>query len=291
MKCGSCRKPKKTSVEAHVRRIGHLTEIANAAPGTEPKIDLHHFRNILIKTFPKAWQWNWTTSGHDADSDTIQDIKNYFSEQKRLYDERDASSTYKAGGRSSFKNKSEGKGGNNKKKHKGNGNSNGPNNDKKPISDDDPCPLCQHKNTKHKWGQCFNNKNSPNFRPPRSNNSQGHQGRGNWNRANSNQGGKYDDRKNYRQNRYNNNNNNVRADSHYQQDSQQSYQQQFNQTTNNSQASYQDVPAELHAYDAIGGGNRSTNTHTSRPNTYNHSSASWNEQDGQRNKDSNGAYF
>lgn len=163
----SCRKPVRTSIEDHVRRIIQLIDYANDSQGNGPLIQsTYQYNKIIMNTFPKTWQRNWDNSGQSLAQATVDDIILYFSRQKIAADQ-DFSAQQGRGKRKGF-----GRSRNNKatfndpnvrtssdKRQKTGG--------QKYYPNDSPCPI--HLHGTHSWGDCRDNKKSPNFVPLSSN--------------------------------------------------------------------------------------------------------------------------
>lgn len=169
LQTSECKKPFNKSVEAHVRRIKQLIEYANKLPGNFPQVTtIHQYNSIIFQTFPEAWQLNWNNAGKSLATSTINDLVEYFAQQKITADYTDQDTTANT---------------TNKRPHKDKTSDNSiqqdPNNTSlitsistkklkysdKYVDKDEKCPL--HKRGTHKWGDCRDNKMSPNFILPK----------------------------------------------------------------------------------------------------------------------------
>jgi hypothetical protein len=81
-----CKKPRKSMVEEHVRRITTLISLANQSTGTDAEITKVKTNELLLTTMPNQWQQNFKLSGHVIADMTIDKFITYFSEVKSVYD-------------------------------------------------------------------------------------------------------------------------------------------------------------------------------------------------------------
>ena len=178
----NCRKPVNISVEQHVRRILQLINYANESNGDGPRIDSDYQKNkLLLQSFPLKWQRNWNISGNDLADTSVEELINYFAQQKVSADEEFHSK------RGNKRRQKGGKGGG-YKSNAAAANRNTQDDNPQPssskrtkfgdkyYSSDKKCPI--HLHGSHKWGDCKDNKQSPNYVPPRSSNFRGGRGSG-----------------------------------------------------------------------------------------------------------------
>jgi hypothetical protein len=81
-----CKKPRKSTVEEHVRRIVTLISLANQSTGTDAKVTKIKTNELLLSTMPNQWQQNFKLSGHTIADMTTDKFITYFSEVKSVYD-------------------------------------------------------------------------------------------------------------------------------------------------------------------------------------------------------------
>lgn len=171
------------TVRVHANRLKNLVRLLTEFPGDDTIIITDQERKqILYDSMPEEMQRAWTIAGKDLDSSTFQEIIQYFEDQRALGPRRTNN--------------------NSERKRKNNDNSGFNNYDQKnrrgsrysnekqqrrsssPLTNDSICPI----HGKHTWGECFDNKNGPSYRPPRgyakssnsSNNSSNRRGSGGY---------------------------------------------------------------------------------------------------------------
>lgn len=81
-----CKKPRKATVEEHVRRITTLVSLANQSAGTDAIVTKIKLNELLLCTMPNQWQQNFKLSGHTIADMTTGKFITYFSEVKDVYD-------------------------------------------------------------------------------------------------------------------------------------------------------------------------------------------------------------
>jgi hypothetical protein len=81
-----CKKPRKSTVEEHVRRITTLVSLANQSAGTDAVVTNVKLNELLLSTMPNQWQQNFKLSGHTIADMTTDKFITYFSEVKDVYD-------------------------------------------------------------------------------------------------------------------------------------------------------------------------------------------------------------
>jgi hypothetical protein len=81
-----CKKPRKATVEEHVRRITTLISLANQSAGTDAVVTKTKLNELLLSTMPNQWQQNFKLSGHTIADMTTDKFITYFSEVKGVYD-------------------------------------------------------------------------------------------------------------------------------------------------------------------------------------------------------------
>ena len=81
-----CKKPRKPTVEEHVRRISALVSLANQSAGTDAVVTKTKLNELLLVTMPSQWQQNFKLSGHTIADMTTDKFITYFSEVKGVYD-------------------------------------------------------------------------------------------------------------------------------------------------------------------------------------------------------------
>jgi len=81
-----CKKPRKSTVEEHVRRITTLVSLANQSAGTDAEVTKVKLNELLLATMPSQWQQNFKLSGHTISDMTTDKFIMYFSEVKDVHD-------------------------------------------------------------------------------------------------------------------------------------------------------------------------------------------------------------
>ena len=81
-----CKKPRKSTVEEHVRRITNLVSLANQSAGTDAEVTKVKLNELLLATMPSQWQQNFKLSGHTISDMTTDKFIMYFSEVKDVHD-------------------------------------------------------------------------------------------------------------------------------------------------------------------------------------------------------------
>ena len=265
LKTPECIKKRSSTVEDHTRRIMRIINIANEVQGTIPKIDNRQALTIIKNTMPRLWQANFSVSGLTIESCSLQELINYFAQQKRTTDFTDfySNNRFRSSSNSSFRKRHF----NSSSSNQNNSNNNNNNNDKrfKSNNNDDPnasCPI--HPNGNHKWGQCFHNarRNANNTTNPRNTRFTQHNNSA-WRAPN-------------------NSTNSSNRDQHFiqQQQSPPFHSQNSQSSTIPSQVPY---PQEHHAYESIGPVGPPPNTN--RNNHANNNHCGWS------NYDANGTWL
>ncbi len=236
-----CRKPLKSTVEDHVRRIKQLIKYANESAGDAITITTaHQVNKTVFDTFPMNWQLNWHSTGRSLAAIELNDLIEYMAQQKVAADYQRPSNSRK-NQRNNNNNKRRNdddepeRFGSFKNRPKRNNNNKKPRGGKRYPHPNDNCPL--HPYGSHKWGDCFDNKASDNFKPH--NNNQGGYGNRSWRRNDQ-------DHRNS-SGRGGGSRNNSR-DAHYVDEQQDD--RQTSSSTSQGPPSY--VSGEQHVYDRIG---------------------------------------
>ena len=248
-----CRKPKKTVVNQHIMRLQKIISVANSVEGTEDEIDDRKTRKIIFKSMPLVWQRNWSNAGKEIATCTIDEMKDYFNQQKIIMD----SEVYQNNRQNNNQRGGRGRGRDNRNINRWNN----PNNNKRDqasLSNNEQ--LCRHaahkhlpENKQHKWKDCCYNPNSSKYigrkGPGRGQGNDTGRGRG---RGNS---GRYI---------YNNQRSTQpQQEQHYQE----------NSTVSNANNSANTATEEHHAFDMVGDTGASR-AHAANTNTSN--KVSWN---------------
>jgi hypothetical protein len=196
MKSDSCRKPKKSTVRDHSRRMQALMKLANEAEGTESPLNEAKFNKILLNSFPSEWKTAFIIGGGNISNMSTEDLINHFSEVKIEYDNKEAKNKGQWSGRGNagrgfgrgnrqygqqfrrnFRNGGRGRGfvyGRNPGRGRGGRGGRGPNPEMQ-------CPL--HPFSNHLWKNCFENQRGERFRPRQMNNQRRNEGNVNYNQG------------------------------------------------------------------------------------------------------------
>jgi hypothetical protein len=179
MKSDSCRKPKKSTVRDHSRRMQALMKLANEAEGTESLLNEAKFNKILLNSFPNEWKTAFIIGGGNISNMTTEDLINHFSEVKIEYDNKEARNKTQWSGRGRNAGRGYGRGSRQYNQYytgrgfrspgrgRGNMNGRGPGRGRgrggRGLNPEMPCPL--HPFSNHQWKNCFENQRGERFRP------------------------------------------------------------------------------------------------------------------------------
>jgi hypothetical protein len=95
MKSEACRKPRKSTVRDHSRRMQALMKLANEAEGTESQLDEAKFNKILLNSFPREWKTAFIIGGGNISNMNTESLITHFSEVKIEFDNREKNSRNK----------------------------------------------------------------------------------------------------------------------------------------------------------------------------------------------------
>ncbi|MGH7974079.1 MAG: reverse transcriptase domain-containing protein [bacterium] len=133
-----------------------LKEFPNAAK--EDQIQEQECKRILLRAMPSEWQRSFALAGKRVQNISLLELEEYMAEVE----------TFSTHQKEKFKGKDKKKESNVKsdseaeKKKKKQPKSKKPTTQRKRLEDSDECPI----HGRHKWGQCFDNRNGDNYKPP-----------------------------------------------------------------------------------------------------------------------------
>jgi hypothetical protein len=145
-------KPLKSSQSEFRNQLLELNHLLASIPDASDDDQLNNtqLKYLLVESMPTNWKRDFRKTGRKIRELSIDELaQQYFD----IHHEQDPPS--------SDNNSNNNCNNNNNNNPSSNSNRNG-----SKLKADDPCPLY---NGSHKWNECFDNKNGPNFRPPRSN--------------------------------------------------------------------------------------------------------------------------
>jgi hypothetical protein len=149
-------KPLKSSPSEFRNQLLELNHLLVSIPDASADDQLNdtQLKYLLVEAMPANWKRDFRKTGRKIRELSIDELAQYFD----IHHEQDPPV---ADNNNHNNNNHKNNNNNNRNSNSSNGNRNS-----NKIKADDPCPL--HNGT-HKWNECFDNKNGPNFRPPRSN--------------------------------------------------------------------------------------------------------------------------
>jgi hypothetical protein len=171
-------KPLKSSPSEFRNQLLELNHLLVSIPDASDDDQLNNtqLKYLLVESMLTNWKRDFRKTGRKIRELSIDELAQYFD----IHHEQDPPSAD-----NSNNNRNNNRNSNNNNNPSSNGNRNG-----SKLKADDPCPL---HNGSHKWNECFDNKNGPNFRPPRSNprrnNGDNHHQDGRSSNDGNNQGG------------------------------------------------------------------------------------------------------
>ena len=163
----------------HANCMQILYRYSNLLPGMEREKTMDQQKLLIFRTFPDTWRRAYIRAGRKVETDTLQDIIDFMTNEKGFADAEDKDKKGKNKRESQVHLESP----TNKKNHqeRNNGRGGRGQNNQQIVGPNDPCP---HHFGNHTWSQCFNNPDGVNFCPRNNNNN-------NMNARNAARGGRF----------------------------------------------------------------------------------------------------